>query len=58
MLSSVSVNYPYSAAQVLVGLHNAFVSGNYNQVSSVFPDGILTDLTNANNLSEAHCPTS
>jgi hypothetical protein len=58
LLSSVSVAYPYSAQQVLVGVHNAFVDNNSNEVSSVFPEGVLNDLTAANNLDESACPTS
>jgi hypothetical protein len=58
LLSSQSVKYTYGTAAILNGLRNAFLSGNANQVSATFPDGILTDLTNANQLSEAACPTS
>jgi hypothetical protein len=58
LLSSVSVDYPYSAKQVLVGVTAAFVVGNPNLVTTTFPDGVVTDLGNANNLSEAACPTT
>jgi prealbumin domain-containing protein len=60
LLSSGSVQYPYSPSQVLNGVRNAFLSptGNYNLASTTFPDGVLTDLTNANNLDEKACPSS
>jgi hypothetical protein len=57
LLSSVSVQYPYSAKQVLDGVHNAIVALDANQVSATFPDGVTTDLAAANNLSEQACPT-
>ena len=60
LLSSGSVQYPYTPLQVLNGVRTAFLSptGNYNLSSSTFPDGVLTDLTNANNLDEQACPSS
>jgi hypothetical protein len=57
LLSSGSVKYPYTPTQVLNGVRNAFLSGNANQVSTTFPDGVLTDIENANNLNEQACPT-
>jgi uncharacterized surface anchored protein len=56
LLSSVSVQYPYSAAQVLDAVHYAFANNNVND-TSVLPGGALTSLTNANNLDESACPT-
>jgi hypothetical protein len=58
LLSSVSVQYTYKPLQVLAGVQAAFQSGNSNQVSATFPDGILNDLEAANQLSEAACPTN
>ena len=57
LLSSQSVKYQFGTADILTGVRNAFLSGNPNQVSATFPNGILTDLTNANNQSEQACPT-
>jgi hypothetical protein len=58
LLSSGSVQYPYSPLQVLQGVHDAFVHNNANYTgNSDFPDGVLTDLTNANNLDESACPS-
>jgi hypothetical protein len=39
-------------------VQTAFKAGSANQVSAAFPDGVLTDLTAANNQSEQDCPTS
>src|SRR5439155_14155625 len=58
LLSSASVQYPYTTLQVLQAVHQAFVDGNPNEVLPGFPDGVLTDLTNANNLDEGACPSS
>jgi prealbumin domain-containing protein len=57
LLSSGSVQYPYTKSQVLTGVRNAFLANNPNQVSATFPDGVLTDLENANNLDEQACPS-
>jgi hypothetical protein len=58
LLSSGSVQYPYTPTQVLNGVRNAFLANNANQVSATFPDGVLTDLTAANGLNEQACPSS
>jgi 2C-methyl-D-erythritol 2,4-cyclodiphosphate synthase len=58
LLSAGSVKYAYSIDDVLNGVRNAFISGQYNKSSQTFPDGVLTDLTNANNQPEQACPTS
>jgi hypothetical protein len=57
LLSSGSVQYQFTPSQVLNGVRNAFISGNSNQTSTVFPKGVLTELENANNQSEQACPT-
>jgi hypothetical protein len=57
LLSSVWVNYPYGPTDVLNGVRNAFLGTAPNQVSSTFPDGVLTDLEAANNLDESACVT-
>ena len=57
LLSSASVQYPYQTIDILQGIQKAFQDGLYNEVSAKFPDGILTDLTAANNLDESACPT-
>jgi hypothetical protein len=58
LLSSASVQYPYSTLQVLQAVHQAFVDNNPNDVLPGFPDGVLNDLEAANNLNEQACPTS
>ena len=58
LLSSGSVQYQYTPLQVLNGVRNAFISGNPNQVSTTFPNGVLTGIENANNLDEQACPSS
>jgi hypothetical protein len=58
LLSSVSVKYTYTTQQILTGVRNAFISGNPNQMSPTFPDGILNDLESANQQNEQACPTS
>jgi uncharacterized surface anchored protein len=58
LLSSGAVQYPYTPTQVLNGVRNAFLANNSNLVSATFPNGVLTDIENANNLSEQACPSS
>jgi hypothetical protein len=55
LLSSLSVAYPYSAEQVLVGVHDAFAANNPDVSDQFFKD-VLADLTAANNLDESACP--
>ena len=50
LLSSASVAYPFSTDAVLTMVHNAIVT--------LTLEPTLTQITNANNLSELNCPTS
>jgi Prealbumin-like fold domain len=58
LLSAGSVKYEYGIDDVLNGVRNAFLSGNPNLITGPFSDGVLTDLSNANNQPEQACPTS
>jgi hypothetical protein len=58
LLSSGAVQYPYSPSQMLNAVRQAFIDNNPNEVLPGFPDGVLTDITNANNLDEQACPSS
>ena len=53
--SAPTVDYPYTPAQVLQGVHDAFMNNNYDLKTATFPNGVLTDLTAANNLPETSC---
>ena len=56
LLSSGSVAYTYSTAQVLQGVQAAFQAGNPDVAFGPFTD-VLANLAAANNLDESACPT-
>jgi hypothetical protein len=58
LLSAGSVKYTYSVSDVLNGVRNAFLAGDPNLKWGPFTNGVLNDLTAANQQSEQACPTS